>query len=271
MGQYDPGMRTATDIYRILDGIAPFSDAAHWDPVGIQVGDPGRSAEVVAVCHEVTATVVTEAAAAGVDVLVAYHPVLFAATQSFVAGPTPTGRALALATAGITLIVTHTAFDVAAGGTADALAESLGLDGVEPFGFVERASDAPAPAPAIGRIGIVDEQSLAEFAEKVAHRLKSPAIRIAGDRAGRVARVAVVPGSGSDFSSDARAAQADVLVTGDVSHHRAVSAVDQGLSIIDAGHIPTERPGMKALRAALGRELGADPIDLTRVEVDPWA
>jgi putative NIF3 family GTP cyclohydrolase 1 type 2 len=62
-----------------------------------------------------------------------------------------------------------------------------------------------------------------------------------------------------------------VLVTGDVSHHRAVSAVDQGLSIIDAGHIPTERPGMMALRAALGRELGADPIDLTRVEADPWA
>jgi len=262
-------MQTATDVYRVLDGIAPFSDAAHWDAVGIQVGDPSRSVEVVGVCHEVTATVVAEAVAAGVDVLVAYHPVLFAPTQSFVAGPTPTGRALALATAGITLIVTHTAFDVAADGTADALAISLGLGDVEPFGFVERAADQPAPA--IGRIGIVDEQPLAQFAERVGDRLQSPAIRVAGSRAGLVARVAVVPGSGSDFVPAAIGAQADVLVTGDVSHHRAVSAVDQGLAVIDAGHIPTERPGMVALRAALETALGADLVDLTTVEADPWA
>ncbi len=60
-----------------------------------------------------------------------------------------------------------------------------------------------------------------------------------------VGRVAVVPGSGSSFIGAAAAAGADVLVTGDVGHHRMVEAGDRGLAIIDPGHLATERPGMR--------------------------
>ena len=56
-----------------------------------------------------------------------------------------------------------------------------------------------------------------------------------------------MPGSGSSYIGAAAAAGADVLVTGDVSHHRMVEASDRGLSIIDAGHVATERPGMRRL------------------------
>ena len=87
----------------------------------------------------------------------------------------------------------------------------------------------------------------------------------------RAATVAVVPGSGSSFISAARAAGADVLVTGDVDHHRVVEARDRGLSVIDPGHAPTERPGMAALVDAVRTTVPAAAIlDLTGFDPTPW-
>ncbi len=118
----------------LLDEIAPWAKAGGWDPVGLQIGDPARQAHNVAVCHEVTPTVAAAAAEHSVDLLVAYHPLLFRPTARFVAGSGPGGRALRLAEAGIALAVVHTAYDVVPGGVADALADALGLGDVAPFG-----------------------------------------------------------------------------------------------------------------------------------------
>ncbi len=87
----------------------------------------------------------------------------------------------------------------------------------------------------------------------------------------RAATVAVVPGSGSSFTNAARAAGADVLVTGDVDHHRVVEARDRGLSVIDPGHAPTERPGMAALVDAVRKAAPAAAVlDLTGFDPTPW-
>jgi putative NIF3 family GTP cyclohydrolase 1 type 2 len=83
-----------------------------------------------------------------------------------------------------------------------------------------------------------------------------------GDPTRPVQRIAVVPGSGASFIQAAAAAGADVLVTGDVGHHRMVEAADSGLAVIDPGHLATEVPGMQRLYDLLaGIVPGA--IDLT--------
>ncbi len=116
---------------------APFEKAASWDAVGLQVGDPDAPAARIAVCHEVTEAVVAAIQADPVDLLVAYHPLIFHPLERLIAGPTPAGRALRLARAGVALVVMHTAFDVAPDGAADALAAALGLREVTGFGPVE--------------------------------------------------------------------------------------------------------------------------------------
>jgi putative NIF3 family GTP cyclohydrolase 1 type 2 len=58
------------------------------------------------------------------------------------------------------------------------------------------------------------------------------------------------------------------VVTGDVSHHQAIAALDRGLAVIDAGHVPTERPGVAALLARM-RERWPRVADLT-LDPDPW-
>jgi dinuclear metal center YbgI/SA1388 family protein len=101
--------------------------------VGLQLGDPEAPARTVALCHDVTEAVVEALEREPVDLLVAYHPLLYRPTRSLVAGRTPAGRALRLARRGIALAVVHTNFDVARGGAADALAEALELEEIAGF------------------------------------------------------------------------------------------------------------------------------------------
>jgi len=342
-------MATVGDVLAALDLLAPRAKAAGWDAVGLQVGDPAAAAVSVAVCHEVTTEVVSSLERDPVDLLIAYHPLLFHPTRSFVAGSAAPGRAFRLARAGVALGVVHTAYDVAPGGCSDALANALGLTQTRGFGpawgadavkivtFVppDRADDVAAAmaasgagdignytacsfrsegtgsflagpgtapmagevgafnseleirlemvAPAgladlvvaalvaahpyeepafdvygvqgnagmIGRIGDVIPVTLGDLATHVGEVLET-APEVAGDRESTVSRVAVVPGSGGSFI-EAVAQDTDVLVTGDVSHHAARRALDAGLAVIDAGHVPTERPGVRNLYAAVSR------------------
>lgn len=125
---------TIAEIVAGLGAIAPFDKAASWDPVGLQFGDPAAVVERIAVCHEVTEQVLSRLEDDPVDLLVAYHPLLFEPTRRLVAGPSAAGRAFRLIRLGVALGVVHTAFDVVPGGASDALAAALGLSDTVGFG-----------------------------------------------------------------------------------------------------------------------------------------
>lgn len=358
--------QTVSDVLERLDSVAPFSKAAGWDPVGLQFGDPAAAAAEIAVCHEVTEPVVDAAIQHGVDLLISYHPLLFDPPKRLLPGRSPSGRAFRLITAGVALGVVHTAYDVAPGGTADALATALRLEDVRGFAplwstaTVKIVTFLPEPAVAgvteamagagaghignysgcsyrgqgtgtffagtgtdpeagsagefnekpelrvemvapqsatdsvvaalvgahpyeepaydvidmrgnagfVGRVGACSEPTtLGDVAELVRGALGGVA-RIAGGSDWPVERIAAVPGSGSSFIPEA-AAVADLLVTGDVTHHRARLALDSGLAVIDPGHRATERPGVAALYAAT-RDATGEALDLVDLDPGPW-
>ncbi len=121
----------------------------------------------------------------------------------------------------------------------------------------------------VGRVGTAPVNSLRQFAGLVADRLGTVGLRVAGDPERPLRRVAAVPGSGGDLLEAAIAAGADAVVTGDVRHHSTVSAVERGVAVIDAGHTATERPGIRALYAAI-RSMEPGAIDLTHLDPTPW-
>ena len=130
--------------------------------------------------------------------------------------------------------------------------------------------DRRGEAHCAGRIGRpASPLSLGELAERVAEALDGPPPRVAGDLAREVGRVAVVPGSGEDFACAARAAGADVLVSGDLRHHAVRAALDAGLAVIDAGHAATERPGVEQLLALVAAQ-GVETRSLLDLDPDPW-
>lgn len=103
-----------------------------------------------------------------------------------------------------------------------------------------RVADLPAPT----------------LPREIAHRVKaatgSPLVTLAPADADRpVRRVACVPGSGGALLAAARAAGAECFVTGEMKHHDVLAAVEQGASVILAGHTETERPYLPILAARL--------------------
>jgi len=128
--------------------------------------------------------------------------------------------------------------------------------------------DVRSNAGFVGRHGTVAATSLRHLAERAATALACVP-RVAGHLDSFVERVAVVPGSGGSFIP-AAAAVADVLVTGDISHHEARDALDRGLALIDVGHVAGERPGVKALYSAVA-QLGVTAHSLLDLDPDPWS
>ncbi len=256
-------MATVAEIIQSLAEETNPEIAATWDPVGLQLGDPSAVVDTVAVCHEVTEEVVATLEQSPVDLLVTYHPLLFSPTNRLVSGRSAESRAYRLIRLGVSLVVTHTDFDAMDGGTADALAGVYRLRNVVPFG-----PDEETQVPAIGRVGDFDG-NLGVLDAMTADAFGSNGLRVTGDRDRKLRKVAVVPGSGSDLIEEA-ATVADALVTGDVSHHRAVRAADLGLAVVDPGHIATERPGMGELVRMVDRLVGK-VTDLTRLDPTTWS
>jgi dinuclear metal center YbgI/SA1388 family protein len=120
----------------------------------------------------------------------------------------------------------------------------------------------------IGRVADLSESiQLDRFVEGVSRAL-GDGVRWAGEPDRTIGRVAVLPGSGAGHIADAVAANADVFVTGDVSHHEAREALDLGMAIIDAGHAGSERPGISALVSVVAG-IAPNIVDLT-FDPSPW-
>jgi len=236
---------TVQELYEALDGLFPFAEAGVWDEVGLQVGGWSSDAGVVAVAHEVTDQVVSDAIARGIGTIVTYHPLLFTPTTTLIHGSSSEGRAVRLAAAGTNVISVHTAFDVAKPGTADALLRALGVEAHASFGPVddESGADIGRTARLAGGMTIGALCSAVESASGSPTKVNAPSDR-------SVSTIGVVPGSGGSFIAGA-VGMMDVMITGDVSHHEAAYAAANELVVIDAGHIPSERAGVEAMYAAV--------------------
>ncbi len=110
-------------ILRVLDDLAPLRYAESWDNVGLLVGDPSADVKHVLVTVDYTREVAEEARAAGAELVVAYHPPIFAAMKRV-----PHDALWVDAVRrGVALYSPHTALDVAKGGTNDFLADACGV------------------------------------------------------------------------------------------------------------------------------------------------
>lgn len=111
------------DVMAAFEELAPLRYAESWDNVGLLVGDPSAPVTRVLVTVDYTPEVAEEAREAGAEMVVAYHPPLFAPVKR-VPHDAPWAEA---ARRGVALYSMHTALDVARGGTNDVLAEACGV------------------------------------------------------------------------------------------------------------------------------------------------
>lgn len=93
----------------------------------------------------------------------------------------------------------------------------------------------------LGRISKLENTlTLEELCKHIKDKLNMEYIRVTGNLADKISKVAVVTGSGADMFRKAQRNGADVLITGDMKYHDAQDALDLGMNVIDCGHFDTE-------------------------------
>lgn len=227
-------MTTVSDVLDFLEGFAPPELAESWDNVGLLCGD--RAAEVTSVLCALDATedVIEEAIERGAQLVVAHHPAIFTSV-SRVTTDDATGRVLRLAIChGISIICMHTNADCAVGGVNDALASALFLTDVSNMEAGENRM--------LGRVGdLPHEMQPREFALFVKECLRAGGVRFC-DCGKPIRRVAVGGGACGKLMDSALAKGAGAFVIGDCSYDLMQRAQSLGLTLVDAGHFPTENP-----------------------------
>ena len=242
-------------VQHVLDAVwdmAPRELAEEWDNVGLLAGHPENEVTKVLCALDLTPAVVDEAIEMGTELIVTHHPILFRGRKNL-REDDPEGAMLAkLVRNRISHIAMHTNFDNANPGVNDALAAALGLMNV-------------IATEQYLRVGDIVPMTLNELTAMTAVELDA-VVRTYGDKERMISRVAVLGGSGGDYYREAIANGAQVFITGEIGYHVAMSAIDEGLCILEAGHDCTERVAIKAMVDGLQKRLNALQYNVTVFE-----
>jgi dinuclear metal center YbgI/SA1388 family protein len=255
----------------LVDACYAPEQAAPWDSVGLQVGDPDDPVAGVLVSLDVTEAVLDEAHDRDADLVLAHHPLLFRPLPRLTPASAAGRLALRAARSGCAVLAVHTNFDAAVPGTTTPIVDLLGLRDIQPL---EPLPDAPALG--LGRVGMLPEAwSLRQVADRLAGGLPAPHLRVAGPLDRMVRRVAACAGAGDSLIAAALGAGADLYISGDLRHHVTLDALQMGMTLIDAGHYATEAPALPALRerlaaAAAARGLTAGLLASATI-TEPWS
>jgi dinuclear metal center YbgI/SA1388 family protein len=255
-------MAELADVVDVLERIAPRALAAEWDNVGLLI-EGTRPVRRIGLCVDLTEAVWEELRGADVDLVVAYHPPIFAGLKRMTER-SPTSRVvLSVVRSGVHVYSPHTALDAAADGMADWLVQALGpLASAEPI-----TPSREDPRVGEGRIGTLAEPvALDEAVSRIKDHLGLERLRVAGGVA-TVRKVAVCPGAGGQVLDRAR--QPDLVLTGELRHHDVLRWVGAGAAVVLTDHTNSERGFLPLLAGRLRSALPGLDVRLSEVDADP--
>ncbi len=229
-------MMTVNNVLDYLKEKYPLQTACDFDNVGLLVGDGKTVVTKAVVCLDCDINTVNYAKEIGAELIVTHHPVIFSGLKNILAG----GVVYELVKADISVISMHTNLDIAEGGVTERLCEAIGLKNVKPFvshsGFLIREAEC-------------DIKSANALAEYIKIQLGG-AVRYA-DNGRKINRVLVCSGSGGEFLNDVIDCGFDALISADIKHNVFIDAINNGVSVFDAGHYTSENIIVKPLLTEL--------------------
>lgn len=222
------------DAVQIMNQIAPPELKLEWDNPGLQMGRWNKKVTKVLFALDLTPEVVEQAIGRQAELIITHHPVLYRKIGKITDDEWQQELLLTCSENKIAVFAAHTNWDAAKGGVNDVLAKTLGLKSIKYL-------DATIK---VGRMGIVPETTLEEFAKKVKKALDLNSVTYV-DGGRKVHKVAVCGGAGMDILDIVLASGCDTFVTADIKYHQAQTGAYQGLNLIDGTHQGTELPAMQ--------------------------
>lgn len=251
------------EIVAFLDRFAPSRLAESWDNVGLLVGDSGVAVERVMTCLTITPSTAAEAVRQGAQLIISHHPLPFSALKR-ITDETTVGRLLLqLIRAGVAVASPHTAFDSAAEGINQALAEGLGL--------VEIAPLIPHPeGEGTGRFGVLPQPMTLESVARSAMRfLKIATVQVVGRPTLQVHRLAIGCGAAGELLASAIDRQCNAMLLGETRFHTCLESEAREMGLVVAGHFATERFAVERLAGVLAAQFPTLEVWASCDEQDP--
>lgn len=241
-----------SEIMAVIEQFCPRSFAEDWDNVGLLAGHADRDVNRVLLALDATSENVDRAVREHCDLLLTHHPLIFRDGISRASDENYIGKRIEkLIRHDICCYAMHTNFDVM--GMADAAADDLKLTERK---VLEVTFEDEISREGIGRIGTLPEHmTLRECAVYVRDVFHIPHVRFWGDPEQPIVVAAILPGSGKDEIDLAEKAGADVMITGDITHHVGIDAVEKGIAVIDAGHYGIEKIFVPYMKDFMAREM----------------
>ncbi|MBI9008827.1 MAG: Nif3-like dinuclear metal center hexameric protein [Tenericutes bacterium] len=214
------------EIIKYFETKYPLDLAYEWDNCGLQVGTLNSKVERVLITLDVTKNVVKEAIKSKVNLIISHHPLLFKPMKNIIYD-SPNGWIIKnLIQHNIAVYSAHTNFDTAEGGMNDILADALHIKEAKLMDEVDN----------IGRYGSIDTVDFDTFVKNVKEIFKLKTIKVIGNTKKDVSTIGISGGSGSHHMYAAKKRNCDVYITGDITYHTALDAVQMGITLLDVGH-----------------------------------
>lgn len=261
-------------LYSILDELeklAPIrlSDSS-FDNCGLQLGDKEAKIFGILLCLDVTEEAASYAVEHELNLIISHHPLFFKGVRSICANDYRGRLLYKLIQNNINVFSMHTNLDASKQGMNYVLSSLLDLEKSSVLHITMRDEETEDDYG----YGLVSELKapiyLNELAKKISEKLDAKALRYCGQPSKEIKTIAICGGSGASFIKDAVKMDADVYITGDIGHHDVQEAIEQGLSIIDAGHYDTEKHVLNHLKEYMKNKISED-VPITIFEHNEFA
>ena len=220
------------DVMAVIEEFAPLALQEKWDNSGLCIGSPEDKVSSVLLGLDCTPELVDEAIACGADMIVTHHPLIFSGLKKISAEDLVGEAVVKAIRAGISVYAAHTSADKVIAGVSGAMAARLGLKDV-------RILDEDGEGTGLGVVGNLPEPMTAQDAlELVKERFALKVVKSSKPVGCKIERVAMCGGSGGALIGAARAAGAQLYISGDISYHNFFTP--EGFMIMDIGHYESE-------------------------------
>lgn len=219
-------------IIKALEEFAPLDLQEIWDNSGWQIELDVDEVKKIMLCVSATTNVIEQAVAAGADLLVAHHPLIFPTINNIV-----DFRMIYAIKNNLQIYSLHTNFDKAANGTSAYLANALGFYDLQKINDFVCVTELCAPIK-------IDELVL-----KVKLVLNLEKMKVFNYSPNKELRkIAFCAGAGGSFVSEFEG-DVDLFITSDIKFHDVENCRD--CAVFDVGHLESERPSLNKLAEIL--------------------
>lgn len=224
----------AKDIINKLEKLSPKEYACDWDNVGLIVGSEDKEVKKIMVVVDLHEKLLDEAIENKIDMIITHHPIIFKGIKQINDNDFISRKIIKLIKNDISVYAMHTNFDIM-GSMAEVAAGKLWLNNLEVLTIT--TDDGKG----LGVVGEMAHLNLKSFSYVIKDTFDIDMVKVYGNLKKLVHKVAILPGAGRSSIDDALKHGADVIITGDITHHDGIDAIEKGIFVIDAGHYGIEK------------------------------